>query len=153
MPSGSGCMALAYNLGNFMRTLALPDSVEQWSLTTLREKLIKIGAKISATAAKFIFQMAEVAIRETLRRHPAPHRPGQTDAHSGMNDGIRSSHADDGPVHLVCSRRVVCPATPPIVPPSDESDYRRPQDASKLQCERFRVTINSSIRCPNGILG
>ena len=27
--------ALAYNLGNFMRTLALPDTVEQWSLTTL----------------------------------------------------------------------------------------------------------------------
>ena len=38
--------ALAYNLGNFMRTLALPDAVEQWSLTSLREKLIKIGAKI-----------------------------------------------------------------------------------------------------------
>ena len=38
--------ALAYNLGNFMRTLALPEAVEQWSLTTLREKLIKIGAKI-----------------------------------------------------------------------------------------------------------
>ncbi len=34
--------ALAYNLGNFMRTLALPDVVEQWSLTTLREKLVKI---------------------------------------------------------------------------------------------------------------
>ena len=31
-----------------------------------------------------------------------------------------------------------------------ESDYRRPQDASQLQCERFRVTINSPIRCPNG---
>ena len=29
--------ALAYNLGNFMRTLVLPDAVEQWSLTTLRE--------------------------------------------------------------------------------------------------------------------
>ena len=38
--------ALAYNLGNFMRTLVLPDAVEQWSLTTLREKLVKIGAKI-----------------------------------------------------------------------------------------------------------
>ena len=38
--------ALAYNLGNFMRTLALPDAVEQWSLTTLREKLVKIGAKV-----------------------------------------------------------------------------------------------------------
>jgi len=31
--------ALAYNLGNFMRTLALPKGVEHWSLTTLREKL------------------------------------------------------------------------------------------------------------------
>ena len=29
-----------------MRTLVLPDAVEQWSLTTLREKLVKIGAKI-----------------------------------------------------------------------------------------------------------
>ena len=28
--------ALAHNLGNFMRTLALPDAVAQWSLTTLR---------------------------------------------------------------------------------------------------------------------
>ncbi len=29
--------ALAYNLGNFLRTLALPQEVEHWSLTTLRE--------------------------------------------------------------------------------------------------------------------
>ena len=28
--------ALAYNLGNFLRTLALPQEVEHWSLTTLR---------------------------------------------------------------------------------------------------------------------
>ncbi len=35
-----------YNLGNFLRTLALPEAVEHWSLTTLREKLIKIGAKV-----------------------------------------------------------------------------------------------------------
>ncbi len=32
--------ALAYNLANFMRTLALPKEVEHWSLTTLREKLV-----------------------------------------------------------------------------------------------------------------
>ena len=38
--------ALAYNLANFMRRLALPASVKHWSLTTLREKLIKIGAKV-----------------------------------------------------------------------------------------------------------
>ena len=38
--------ALTYNLGNFMRTLAMPKAVEPWSLTSLREKLIKIGAKV-----------------------------------------------------------------------------------------------------------
>jgi hypothetical protein len=37
---------LAYNLGNFMRTLAMPKAAEPWSLTSLREKLIKIGAKV-----------------------------------------------------------------------------------------------------------
>ena len=58
--------ALAYNLGNFMRTLALPDSVEQWSLTTLREKLIKIGARIVRHGRYVIFQMAEVAIPRDL---------------------------------------------------------------------------------------
>jgi len=29
-----------------MRTLALPEAVKQWSLTSLREKLVKIGAKV-----------------------------------------------------------------------------------------------------------
>jgi len=37
--------ALAYNLGNFMRTLGLTKAAEPWSLTSLKEKLIKIGAK------------------------------------------------------------------------------------------------------------
>jgi len=37
---------LAYNLGNFLRRLALPPSVEHWTLTTLRDKLIKIGGKM-----------------------------------------------------------------------------------------------------------
>ena len=31
--------ALAYNLGNFMRTLAMPKTPEPWSMTSLREKL------------------------------------------------------------------------------------------------------------------
>src|SRR3981081_2404037 len=38
--------ALAYNLGNFLRTLATPEPIKEWSLTSLKEKLIKIGAKI-----------------------------------------------------------------------------------------------------------
>ena len=38
--------ALAYNLANFLRQLALPRPVRTWTLTTLREKLIKIGGKV-----------------------------------------------------------------------------------------------------------
>jgi hypothetical protein len=57
---------LAYNLGNFLRRLALPKSVTHWSLTTLREKLIKIGAKVVHHARYVIFQMAEVAVPKRL---------------------------------------------------------------------------------------
>ncbi len=58
--------ALAYNLGNFMRTLALPEAVEQWTVTTLREKLVKIGAKVVRHGRYFTFQLAEVAIPRDL---------------------------------------------------------------------------------------
>ena len=58
--------ALAYNLGNFLRTLALPEVVEHWSLTTLREKLIKIGAKVVRHGHYITFQLAEVAIPRPL---------------------------------------------------------------------------------------
>ena len=58
--------ALAYKLGNFLRTLALPEAVEHWSLTTLREKLIKIGAKVVRHGRYITFQMAEVAISRPL---------------------------------------------------------------------------------------
>ena len=58
--------ALAYNLGNFLRTLASPDEVEHCSLTTLREKLIKIGAKLIRHGRYITFQMAEVAIPRAL---------------------------------------------------------------------------------------
>ncbi len=61
--------ALAYNLGNFLRTLALPEAVEHWSLTTLREKLVKIGAKVVSHGRYVMFQLAEVAVpRELFRK-------------------------------------------------------------------------------------
>ena len=58
--------ALAYNMGNFLRTLALPEALEHWSLTTLREKLIKIGAKVVRHGRYVICQLAEVAIPRLL---------------------------------------------------------------------------------------
>jgi hypothetical protein len=50
--------ALAYNLGTFLRTLALPERVDRWSLTTLRERLVKIGAKVVSHGRYVTFQMA-----------------------------------------------------------------------------------------------
>ena len=58
--------ALAYNLGNFLRRLALPKPVRNWSLTTLREKLIKIRAKVTRHAKYVTFQLAEVAVTRSL---------------------------------------------------------------------------------------
>ena len=59
---------LAYNMGNFLRQAALPRAVRHWTLTTLREKLIKIGAKVVCHSRQVIFQMAEVAVPRAIFR-------------------------------------------------------------------------------------
>ena len=56
------------NLGNFLRQAVLPRSVRHWTLTTLREKLIKIGAKVVRHAGQIKFQMAEVSVPRELFR-------------------------------------------------------------------------------------
>ena len=54
--------ALAYNLGNFMRTLTMPKAAEPWSLTSLREKLIKV-----VSHGRYVtFQMAELAVSRQM---------------------------------------------------------------------------------------
>ena len=58
--------ALAYNLDNFLRRLALPRSISHWSLSTLQTRLIKIGAKVVRHARYTCFQMAEVSILRNL---------------------------------------------------------------------------------------
>jgi len=66
-----------------MRTLAIPKAAEPWSLTSLREKLIKIGAKVVGHGRYVTFQMAEVAVprqmfqkilRLIARLRAPPHR-------------------------------------------------------------------------------
>ncbi len=44
----------------------LPKAVEHWSLTTLRETLIKIGTKVVRHGRYITFQLAEVAIPRSL---------------------------------------------------------------------------------------
>src|SRR4051794_5311287 len=58
--------ALAYNLANFLRSLALPNEVAQWTLTTLREKLVKIGARIVRHGRYIVLQLAKVAVPRAL---------------------------------------------------------------------------------------
>ncbi len=59
--------ALAYNLANFLRTLALPDEVKAVvDEFTLRERLVKIGARIVRHGRSITFQMAEVMVPRGL---------------------------------------------------------------------------------------
>ncbi len=81
-PYGVSCRKFRDN-AVFMRTLALPKEVEHWSLTTLREKLVKIGAKVVIHGRYVTFLLAEVAVPRSLfqkilsliddlRRRPVP---------------------------------------------------------------------------------
>jgi hypothetical protein len=54
--------ALAYNLANFLRTLATPNEIDTWSLTSLRERLIKTGTRLVRHARYAVFQFAEAAL-------------------------------------------------------------------------------------------
>ena len=53
---------LAYNLANFLRTLATPEVIESWSLISLRERLVKTGARLVRHARYAVFQLAEAAL-------------------------------------------------------------------------------------------
>ena len=57
---------MAYNLANSLRQLELPRSIRNWTLTTLREKLVKVGAKVVSHSKYVIFQLAEVAVPRQL---------------------------------------------------------------------------------------
>jgi len=58
---------LAYNLGNFLRRLVLPEPMKNWSLTSLQTRMIKTGGRLVRHARKLAFQLAEVLVtREML---------------------------------------------------------------------------------------
>jgi len=49
---------MAYNIGNFLGRLALPNQIKDWSLRTMREMLVKIGAKVVSHGRYVTFQQA-----------------------------------------------------------------------------------------------
>ncbi len=82
-----------------MRTLALPKEVEHWSLTALREKLIKIGAKVVRHGRYVTLQLAEVAVPrglfrkilsliDDLRPRPAPAQAGEIHGRVKTTGGV-----------------------------------------------------------------
>ena len=60
--------ALAYNLAAFLRCIDLPETMADWSLTSLQLKLIKIGARVVRHARAITFQLAEVAVSGQMVR-------------------------------------------------------------------------------------
>jgi len=58
--------ALACNLGNFLRALATPEPIKDWSPASLKEELIKIGAKVVSHGRHVALQIAEVAVPRNL---------------------------------------------------------------------------------------
>jgi hypothetical protein len=53
---------LAYNLGDFLRRLVLPEPMKHWSLTSLQTRMIKTGGRLVRHARRLLFQLAEVLV-------------------------------------------------------------------------------------------
>jgi hypothetical protein len=53
---------LAYNLGNFLRRLALPQGCQHWTLRSLQVKLIKTGGRLVRHGRYILFHLAEVSV-------------------------------------------------------------------------------------------
>ena len=59
---------IAYNLGNFLRRLVLPFTIQSWSRTSLQQRLVKTGGRLIRHARYFILQLAESHLTRTLFR-------------------------------------------------------------------------------------
>ena len=57
-----------YNLGNLLRRLVLPFAIQNWSLTSLQQRLFKTGGRLTRHARYFILQLAESHLTPTLFR-------------------------------------------------------------------------------------
>ena len=60
-------LVLAYDLGNFMRRLALPEDLKHCTLTNLQTRLIKTGARLVRHGKGWRFSVSGA-------RRPAPRR-------------------------------------------------------------------------------
>jgi len=59
---------IAYNLGNLLRWLVVPVAVQDWSLTSLQQRLFKTGGRLIRHARYFVLQLAESHLTRSLFR-------------------------------------------------------------------------------------
>jgi len=59
---------LAYNLGNLWRRLVLPKKIENWSLTSLQQRLVKTGGRLVKHARYYWLMLAESHLTRRLFR-------------------------------------------------------------------------------------
>ena len=78
---------IAYNLGNLWRRLALPTKIGSWSLTSLRQRLVKTGGRPVKHARYYWLLLAEGHLTRqrlaaccggSLRRRRTGSQPGET---------------------------------------------------------------------------
>jgi hypothetical protein len=50
---------IAYNLGNLWRRLVLPNRIDNWSLTSLQQRLVKTGGRLIKHARYYWLLLAE----------------------------------------------------------------------------------------------
>jgi hypothetical protein len=57
---------IAYNLGNLWRRLLLPKKIENWSLTSLQQRLVKTGGRLVKHARYYLSVLAESHLTRRL---------------------------------------------------------------------------------------
>ena len=92
--------ALACNLGNFLCTLATPNPIKNWSLTSVKEKLIKIGAKVVSHGRCVAFQ--ETSSPTSCGSSPNCNRRQSRQQHEAF--GVTRSSKPTGEARLDCEK-------------------------------------------------
>jgi hypothetical protein len=57
---------IAYNLGNLWRRLALPKKIENWTLTSLQQRLVKTGGRLVKHARYYWLLLAQTYLSRRL---------------------------------------------------------------------------------------
>lgn len=86
----SQLFVLGHDLRNFLRRPAVPRSVKHWSSTTLREQLVKIGAKVVTHARYVTFSDGKGSHSSaTVRGYPSSHSAvWVADARAGITEPV-----------------------------------------------------------------